>query len=423
LPSFLRDPLGFIEGCAEYGDVVYSDVANIESYLIAHPEDIQQVLVRDHDKYQKAEFGQGRMEPVFGNGLVNSEGEFWKRQRELIQPAFYPQQLETYADAMVSFAADASDDWESGTPLRIDEEMKAITLRILVRSLFGRDVAAADDIGAAFEAVAAKFESRQQWVPAWVPTPTNRRYRSGLAFLEDAIEEMVEDRRRDPGDHDDLLTTLVTATDDEGHGMTDEQLRDEMMTLLTAGHETTALALTYSFYLLAQNPAAREELHAELDARLGDRDPTMADLPKLVYTETVVREAMRLYPPVYSTPREPTKAVEIGGYSIPAGATLFLSQWTTHRDPRWYDDPEAFRPDRWTPEMEADLPEYAYFPFGGGPRVCIGKRFALMEAQLVLATVARRVSFDLPPDESLSLSLGVALQPEGGLRMTPRRRE
>ncbi|MFC6730802.1 cytochrome P450, partial [Natronoarchaeum mannanilyticum] len=263
----------------------------------------------------------------------------------------------------------------------------------------------------------ADSRSPGAFLPDWVPTPANRRYRRSMEQFRETVDGLIERRRRAPGEYDDLLAILLDAEDESGRTMSDEEVRDQMITFLFAGHETTSLALTYAFLLLAQHDQVREKLDAEHERVLGGAAPTLADLDDLEYTETVIDEAMRLYPPAYVMFREALEDVEIGGYRVPEGTVVTLPQFRLHVDERFYDDPERFRPERWTDEFEEQLPEYAYFPFGGGPRHCIGMRFAMLELKTVLPTIAQRVDFELLSDPDPDLGAGITLQPDEDVRM------
>ncbi|WP_339102481.1 cytochrome P450 [Haloterrigena salinisoli] len=410
LHRYVRDPLSFIERCArEYGDVVYTNVGPMESYMVSHPSHIERILVSESDRFRNAELGQGRLEPLFGNGLVVSEGEHWRRQRIRMQPAFRPDRIAAYAEIMRAEAIRVTDRWSPGETIRLDDEFRRLSLRILVRSLFGTDLDdREDEILEAFRTTTDRFEGANTWLPGWLPTPANRRFERGRQRLDEIVYELIDRRRDDAASRDDLLSALLTAEDDCGERMSDRAIRDEVVTLLAAGHDTTALALTYAVHLLGTRPSAAERLAAELESVLDGEAPTMADLDRLPYTEAAVSEALRYYPPTHATAREPVEDVTVDGYRLPKGATVFLPQWVVHRDERWWDDPETYHPERWLDD--SDRPEYAYFPFGGGPRHCIGHRFALVEARIVLATIASRWRLE-PTDETLSVRPAITLRP------------
>jgi cytochrome P450 len=300
-----------------------------------------------------------------------------------------------------------------------------LTLHVIGRTLFAADVGRdADAVAGALEVATNYFLSPYSPPPwlGWLPLPGVLRYRRAVRSLDRIVRGMIRRRREAGAGGDDLLARLLAARDEHGRPLSEQLVRDEMMTLFLAGHETTALALSYSFYLLAKHPAAEAELAAELDAVLGDDPPTAADVPRLRYTEWVVRESMRLYPPAWSLGREALADCEVGGFFVPKGTQLAPIQWVVHRDRRWFDDPETFRPERWDNDLARRLPRCAYFPFGDGPRVCIGERFAMLEAVLILATAAQRYRLSLPPGPPLRLVPSVTLRPKGGLRMVPQRR-
>jgi cytochrome P450 len=301
--------------------------------------------------------------------------------------------------------------------------MMEVTLRIVARALFGVDIDEhVDEVGSALEEFMEASESLSNYVlPRGVPTPSRVRIKRARERLDRVVYDLIEDRRENPGERD-VISMLLRVTDDAGNALSTEQVRDEVVTLLLAGHETTALSLTFTAYALARHPAAEERLVEELDEVLDGRTPTMADLPELSYTERVVKESMRLYPPVPGIVREPVKPDVIDGYTVPAGATIRIHQWVVHRDPRWYDDPLAFRPERWTDGFEESLPRLAYFPFAAGPRRCIGDRFASLEARLLLATIYQQYHLELAPGTGLDLMATVTARPKSEIPMTVRRR-
>ncbi|KZN24622.1 cytochrome P450 [Haladaptatus sp. R4] len=425
--GFLRDPFAFYDGLAQYGDVVSYSVAGEDFCTVLHPDYVEQVLVTEESKFGKSEFIRDGGAKFVGNGLVVSEGEFWRRQRTMMQPAFYRERIDTYTEPMVDFPAETADSWDDGETIRLRETMAELTLRILSKALFDHDIRderspVRDAAIGITRAINEKSDAGSvgSLIPEWIPTATNRRYRRAIARFDDAIHTLIEERRDDPGD--DFLSMLLHATDENGEKMSPKALRDEMATFLFAGHETTALALTYCWYLLSTNPDVRRKLHDELDSVLDGRRPTMADLENLEYTDKVVTEALRRYSPAYVIFRETTEDAVVGGYTIPEGTSLTLPQFVIHNDGRWYDDPDEFRPERWTAEMKADLPDYAYFPFGGGPRHCIGMRFANAELRLVLATIAQRVALDRRSENGLDVRMGTTLEPTEPIEMSVRTR-
>ena len=429
LKEFLRDRLGFLTRIArDYGDVVPLHLGPRRIILVSHPAAIEEVLVSKNGQFTKhSALRVNRL--VLGNGLLTSDGDFWLRQRRLAQPAFQRQQVARYAPTVVEQTRQLLATWTPGETRDVLVEMMRLTLGIAAKTLFGADAAShAGDVGAALAVTQQQFVSRYYRLvplPMWIPTAENLRMRRAVRTLDEIIYGFIRQRRAAGADSGgtDLLSLLLHARDDVDQSrMSDQQLRDEALTLFLAGHETTALTLTWAWFLLAKNPAAQEPLVAECDRVLGDREATFDDLPRLKYAEHVVQEAMRLYPPAWVIGREAREACEIGGYAIARGATLLMSQWIVHRDPRFYDQPDEFRPERWEGDAAARLPKFAYFPFGGGPRVCIGNTFAMLEAVLALATIARAYRFTLDPQHPVEPHALFTLRPRAGVRapLTPR---
>ena len=411
--QLVREQGGFYEAAAEHGDVVRLDILGMgEFYLVNDPELVETVLT-DTDRFRKSAQSREDLGDLLGQGLVLSEGDLWERQRQRIQPAFYMDRIADYADTMVEETRAAADDW-TGTPVvDVEDEMKALTLRILVKSIFGSDIDyEARGIRETVEQLQEPGQPAKQpiarMVPKWVPIPMWRRYMEGIDGMEAVIEEFVAARRGAADEHDDLISMLLSANDEDGEPMSAELVRDELMTFLFAGHETTATALTFAWFLLPQHPEEERELVTEPDAVLDGEPPAFADLPDLEYTEQVLREAMRLYPPVPQIPRDTTEPVELGGYGIPEGATVAACQWTVHRDGSLWAHPHEFRPERFEHD---DRPRFAYFPFGGGPRRCIGEQFATVEGKLILATLARRHHLDLVSNPDVDLSVSITTRP------------
>ncbi|WIV66229.1 cytochrome P450 [Natrialbaceae archaeon AArc-T1-2] len=423
-PSFLRDPYGFMTRMArEYGDVVAWEDPGGPVYQLNHPEYIEQVLVGNNENYLKGENFQTILRPMTGNGILNSEGAIWRRNRHLIQPAFGPDRIEEYASMMTDVTTETLEDWTDGETRPFHEDMMTVTLRIVARALFGVEIDDhVDTIGSALEEFMRATERLSHLVlPPGVPTLSRVRIRRARTRIDDVVDGLIASRS--DGSDDDVISTLLEATTDDGRGLTREEVRDEVVTLLLAGHETTALALSFAAYLLAQHPHVETRLVAELEDVLDGDPPTMADVPELSYTERVLKETMRLYPPVPGVVREPAKPDVVGGYEIPAGATIRMHQWVVHRDSRWYDDPLAFQPERWTDELERELPKLAYFPFSAGPRRCIGDRFAMLEATLVLATIYDQYHLELVPGTDLDLRAVITARPKDEIRMTVHRRD
>ena len=428
LSDWRADILGFYTRMArEHGDIVGLRILNRRFALVSHPDGIEEVLATRNRHFIK-NFAQRMLAPWLGNGLILSEGDFWLRQRRLMQPAFRRERVISYADTMVALTRRMLDSWRDGETRDIHAEMTRLTLAIAARTLFDADIAdQASDISQALLLLMHDFTKRFRNLvaaPLWVPTQANRRTRQGLLRLREVMDRIIAERRHSPGDRGDLLSILLQARDEEGDGgrMTDQQVRDEVMTLLLAGHDTTANALSWTWYLLATHPAMAQRLTAEVHQALGDRPPTAADLPALPFTERVVWESMRLYPPVYGFGREAVQDTEVMGHRIPKGWNVIMCQWVVHRDPRFFPDPERFDPDRWADGLAQTLPRYAYFPFGGGPRLCIGNNFALLEAILLLATMAQAYEFTLDAEHPVEVQPAVTLRPRTGIWSRLRRR-
>ena len=389
-------------------------------YLLSHPDVIEYVLVENNRNFTKTRILR-RNRRLLGDGLLTSDGGFWRRQRRLAQPAFHRKRVAAYGEVMAAFARRSLEGWRDGETIDVHEEMMRLTLEIVAKCLFDADVGAeARVVGRAMKVALENFSSQRRLIriPKSIPTPRNFRFEMAARRLDRIVHTIIEERRKSGEDRGDLLSMLMLAQDESGERMTDEQLRDEVMTLLLAGHETTANALSWAFWLLSSNIEAEAKLAEELGRVLGGRVPTMADLPTLPYAERVLKESMRLYPPAWVMGREAIGECEVGGYRMPARTTALMSQWVVHRDPRYHHDPERFDPDRWTAEYEEGLPRFAYFPFGGGPRQCIGASFAMTEARLILATVAQRFRMELAPGQRVEPHPSITLRPKEGIRMT-----
>jgi cytochrome P450 len=424
LRGFARDRLGFLTDLArEYGDVVAIRFYNRNILVVNHPDLVEEVLVTRNRQFIK-HFALRWAKPTLGEGLLTSEGDFWRRQRRLSQPAFHREKVAGHAAVMVSYTERMLQGWADGQTLDVQDAMMRLTLEIVAKCLFDADVSGdSADASAAMETVLHCFTARVNSLinlPMFIPTSTNLRLRRAKGRLDRIVYGMIAARRASGEDRGDLLSMLLSATDpveEGGSGMTDLQLRDEAMTLFMAGHETTANTMAWVFYLLSKNPEAEAKLHAELDQELPDRPPTFDDLPRLAYAERVVTEALRLYPTVWLLGREAIEPTEVGGHPVPVGTTVYMSQWVLHRDPRFFDDPLEYRPDRWLDGLAKKIPRYAYFPFGGGPRICIGNAFALMEATLLLATIARRFRVKVAHPEAVVPLPTMTLRPVGGMEV------
>jgi cytochrome P450 len=396
LPSFMGDVLRFVVEMREaYGAIARYKLLSYDVYQLNDPDYIQEVLVGQAEKFRKGDLDKAILSISMGNGLVVNDGDSHRYQRKLMQPAFHTRRIENYAQIMSDYTGDMLRDWERQTTLNIHRAMTDLTLRIVSKTLYDADVAQkSDGVGEAVEAInhIGGQQFRMGFVPPmWLPLPQIQQVKAAVRTVDNLLLPIIAARRSTNEDRGDLLSMLLMAQDEDGRGMSDRQIRDEVVTLFLAGHETTSNALTWTWVLLSQNPDVEAKLHAELDSVLQGRAPTLADLKALPYTERVIKESMRVYPPVWSlNARQALEDVTIDGYRIPKGGKIFILPYVIHRDPRYYADPERFMPERWTETFEKGLPRYAYLPFGGGARVCIGNSFAMMEARLLLATIAQR---------------------------------
>src|SRR6266436_23242 len=420
------DPLSYFTWIVrEYGDLVGLRVLNFRILLINHPDHIEDVLVNHPRKFIKGRVLKANKR-VFGSGLLTSEGDFWLRQRRLAQPAFHRARIASYASTMVEYTERLLHEWQDGEERDIHKEMMRLTLQIVGKTLFDADVEHdAQDVGKSMELLlefGADFR-RTLFVPHWLPTPTNIRMERAIRKIEKVLYRMIAEKRASGRDAGDLLSMLLAAQDDDGTRMTDRQLRDEAITLFLAGHETTANTLSWTWWLLAQNPAVEKKFHEELDGVLGGRAPTVDDLPKLTYLSHVLTESLRLYPTAWGMARLAAEEHEIAGYPVRPGYGVAFAQWVIHRDARWFDAALEFRPERWDNGLAKQLPRFAYFPFGGGPRQCIGNTFALMEASVVLATIGQKFRFELVPNHKVTPLASITLRPKNGIQVRLEARE
>jgi cytochrome P450 len=426
--DFNRDQLAFIERCRdEHGDIVWMRFLYVPALFLYHPDDVEDVLVTNARNFIKSmSLRSNFFQRLVGNGLLTSQGEEWKRQRRLSQPAFHRERVASYGQVMVDYSNRLTAKWNEGESRDIHRDMMRLTLEIVVQCLFSADVSTdVDEVGATLKELVKPFAS--QATLGWIlnnrlPTPAHLRFHALARKIDKVVYRIISERRASGEDKGDLLSMLLAARDEDGSQMSDRQLRDEVMTLFLAGHETTALTLAWSWYLLGTHSEAEEKFHAELEEVLGDRSPTFADLPRLKFTEQIAKECMRLYPPAYGLGREAINDCEIGGYRVPAGTQVFMFQWATQRDSRFYEEPQAFRPERWTEDFIEQLPKYAYFPFGGGPRVCIGASFAMMEVILCLAAIGQKFRLELDPDHPVSIYPAMSLRPKDGIKVVVKRR-
>jgi cytochrome P450 len=432
LREFRRDQLNFLRDTwRTHGDHVrIPTVPGYDVYFLADPAAIEHVLVKNHKNYRKPAFLTGPVRLLLGNGLFTSEGDFWLRQRRLSQPAFLRGAIVRLAASMTAAADDLLRTWEAapdGRPVDIVPEMMRLVLHIAGATLFGNDLAGdADALGAAqrtiFEMVRHKMDNPLS-LPLWVPTRRNRNFRRARGVLDGVVLRVIESRRRSGPAGNDLLDLLLAARDEEtGTGMSDQQLRDEVLTLLFAGHDTTTAALSWAWHLLARHPEVQEALHDEAAGWLAGRTPTADDLPHLPLATAVFEEAIRLYPPAPGLARQAVEPDEIQGFPVPARAILMPSQWVTHRHPAYWEEPDQFRPERFLPGRAQDRPKFAYFPFGGGPRGCIGNTFAVIEGALVLAALAQRFQFRPADDREVEIDMTFVLRPKGAVNLVVRKR-
>ncbi|MBX2998202.1 MAG: cytochrome P450 [Caldilineaceae bacterium] len=408
----------------EYGDLVHFQVNNRHLYFAAHPEDVKYILVDNNRNYHKGR-GIQKAKPLLGEGLLTSEDDFWRRQRRLAQPAFHRQQIASLADTMTTSTAVLIDRWQplarSGATLNVAEEMMGLTLDIVTKALFSTALTPEEihEVGASMAPLLRHTIQRTQAVFDFIeklPLPSNRRSKQLGMRLDQIVYRIIEARRQSGVEHADLLGMLMAARDEEtGESMTDVHLRDEVMTLFLAGHETTALLLSWTWALLSWHPDVRRRAQEEVDQVLGDRTPTAEDVTRLPYLGMILSESLRLYPPAWAIPRRPLAEDEIRGYRIPAGCTVLVSPYVTHRHPDFWENPEGFDPERFTSKAVKDRHRFAYFPFGGGPRICIGNNFALMEATLVVAMILQRYEINLIPGHAVEAEVAFTLRPKNGV--------
>jgi cytochrome P450 len=420
-----HDPLGFMTRVArEYGDITCLRFFHIRTFLIFHPDLIEDVLVSNAKKFIKGRVLRANRH-LFGNGLLTSEGDFWLRQRRMMQPAFHRARIANYATTMTGCATALLESWKPCEPIDLHDAMMRLTLQVVGKTLFSADVERdAPQVGASLHVLlefTADFR-RLIMIPNWLPTPQNLRAKAAVRQLTEIIDRIILERRQSDQDTGDLLSMLIHAQDEDGSHMTTQQLRDEALTLFLAGHETTASTLSWTWWLLAQHSGVEEKLHTELDSVLNGRVPTIDDLPRLTYTNCILSESMRLYPPAWAIARMAIDDHELAGYPVPKGTGVAALPWVVHRDPRWYENPEQFLPERWEGDLLKKIPRFAYFPFSFGARQCIGNAFALMEANLVLATIAQQYRFRLVNGHAVAPLASITLRPRRGLHVVPESR-
>lgn len=422
LPQFATDRLAFFTKCArEYGDIVPLKLGPMRVWLLSHPDLVEEVLVKKN-RYFIKDIGL-RKSAFLGNGLLTSEGDFWLRQRRLAQPAFHRERIGQYVKIMVDYAEKSMSTWLDSDKRDINAEMMKLTLSIATKTLFDVDVDGTeqgDYIGSLVNKTISHFRKQSNTgflIPTWLPTPGNLSFNYAHHRLDNYISSIIATHRKDNHDRGDLLSMLIAAQDEDGNHMTEKQLLDEVKTMFLAGHETTANALSWTLWLLAQHPIITSKLVSELEEVLNGQAVTLMDLSKLKYCEAVITESMRLMPPAWMVAREAAQACEIGGQEIKVGHTIMMSQWVIHRDARFFNQPDQFIPERWANNFAKELPTYAYFPFGGGQRLCIGKQFAITEAMVILVTLLQKFSFTLLPAQKIEPEPSITLRPKNGIWM------
>lgn len=426
LPEFNKDALAFLMRCSQdYGEIVPFRMLHLPIYLLTNPDHLEEVLSTHGRDFVKPRLFQ-LARRLLGNGLLLNEGNSWLRQRRLMQPAFHKDRTEAYGRIMVEYVERLLASWQAGQTVNISQAMARLTMEIVIKALLNYDVSNdTGGLGKAFNVVIQEITARFNNpipVPESIPTPGNLRYLRAAQYLDNVMYKMIRHRQAHPEDQGDLLSMLIQARDEDGSAMTDEQLRDEAMTIFIAGHETTATTLSWCWYLLSQHPEVEAKLMAELETVLGGRAPTTADLPKLSYTKMIVTETLRLYQPAPILGREAIKDVEVGGYHFPAGTEFWIIPTVIHHSSRYYEAPETFRPERWEGDLLKRLPKFAYMPFSHGPRLCMGGAFAMMEATLVVATMAQRFHLELAPGEVVVPKLSIALRPKEPIKMVVTKR-
>lgn len=427
--QYIKQPMGFFDELATYGDVVHCEFPRIDAVAVFHPDYIGDVLLGQgtYERWNFDELKELLDYEIAPQGLTFTRGDEWKQQRHFLQPMFGLDRLEGFSSAMVDATERLVDEWDDGEEIVVNEEFSRLTLSILTNSLFDFDLGerreritdAADELQAMADMSGAG--AVKMLLPSWVPTHRNRRYKRAMDAFDATVDTLIEERRANPGQYDDLLTMMLEKEDDHEYSMSDEEIHDHLITFLIAGHETTAMALTFTWLLLATNPVERDRLETEVTTVL-DGPPTADDLSDLSVTEQVAKEAMRLYPPAGMLFREATEDTALGGYHIPEGTKVLLPQFTVHGDDRWFDAPDQFRPERFTAERSDERPDFAYFPFGGGPHQCIGMHFAMMELKHIIPILTQNVEFELLSSPEPEVNMELTLQPSEDVRMRVHKR-
>ncbi|TMD48379.1 MAG: cytochrome P450 [Chloroflexi bacterium] len=428
LPDFRKDRLSLLQRMAREGDVCGMHFGPFSGILFNTPEQVRSILVDHAYDFDKGVAVHKLLRPLFGDGIFSSEGDFHRHQRKLMSPPFQPRHIASYADLMGYYGEQIQQTWPDGSVIDVNRQMTNLTMSIIGKALFDADIfTETDELGAAMTVVmeyATQASSTLLPAPYRWQTPRNRRTHKAVQVLRTRIGRFIDERRNHPAERNDFLSILLRARDKDGHPMSDEQVMAECLTLFLAGHETTATALSWTWYLLCQHQESYRQVQQEVDRVLQGRTPTSADLARLPYCLQVFKEAMRLYPPAYAFARQALREVEIDGYRVPKGYVVLLAPYTLHRREDAFPEPETFDPERFTPEREKHLPRYAYLPFGAGPRICLGMYFAMMEGHLLLATLAQRISFALVPGQTIEPDSvhHVALRPAGAVHVTVKKR-
>ncbi|MEO8394310.1 MAG: cytochrome P450 [Chloroflexota bacterium] len=414
------------QSLAQYGDIVHLSVGKSQIYIVNHPDYIHEVLVSQANRFHKTHLLQQVAGSFIGKGLIVVDGDFHRRQRKLMQPAFHTKRIEAYAQIMTQHTQKMLDQWQDGETRDLETEMVQLTAGIVAKTLFDADVAdVALRVGASMtslQSYAIKRFASPVRTPNWLPTQQNKAKQAAVKELDEILYGIINEHMNSSEDKGDLLSMLLQAKDEDGNPMPVTQVRDEALTLFLAGHETTSNALTWTWYLLSQHPEVEAKLVEEVVSVLGNRAPTLQDLAHLEYTEMVLKEAMRLYPPVWILSREPTEDVMLGDYLIKKSSTVYVSAYITQRDPRFFEEPEKFKPERFA-EGAASIPDYAYFPFGGGPRICIGNSFAQMASKIIVATIVQHYHMSLEPNQKVAPQRLATLRPKFGLKMQLQQRK
>lgn len=426
--DFKSDPLNFMIEChRKYGDVVAMRMGTLPMLMISDPDLIHQVLVAKASSFTKDAAIKNNAE-FFGNGLLRSEGEYWKRNRKLASASFSPRRLEQYGQEMIEICNKKIANWNDGEIIDLEKELMRLTLSIAAKTLFDTGVEDNDGFEAALLDAQKYLSERMEdfivlLLPEWIPVPTNIHLKDAIHRVDRVVYKLIQERRGNTEGRIDLLSSLINVQDEDGSKLSDKEIRDEVFTLFFAGHETTSLTMTWTYYLLSQHPEIEEKLLNEINSVLQNRSLTTgSDAHQFDYARKVIRESMRMLPPVWVIGREAAEDCQIGDYEVKKGTSILISQWVNNQDSRWFSNPEQFNPERWTPEFCEALPKFAYFPFGGGPRTCIGNNFALMEAVLLLVSISRNFHLDLESSQKVELHPAVTLRPRTSIMMKVKKR-